>query len=29
MSDKVKRIIFITVIVLLLFAFVLPLAVGY
>ncbi|KKU48368.1 MAG: hypothetical protein UX68_C0015G0009 [Parcubacteria group bacterium GW2011_GWA2_46_9] len=29
MSDKVKRIIFIIVIVLLLLAFVLPLAVGY
>ena len=29
MPDKVKRIIFITVIVLFLFAFVLPLAVGY
>ncbi len=29
MSDKIKRIIFIVIIALLLFAFVLPLAVGY
>jgi len=29
MSDKIKRIAFITVIVLLIFVFVLPLAVGY